>query len=360
MKVVDIQHRGQVAPLYKEFKPPLIIFHSTDEFESTKIYTKAIKIRNFVELLQFIQDKFSANQHFTIVQDYEVWLATNETEVRIYLDITGRLYPFYINDEIVKTDTGWIKLFAYQMRKDGSVIVFTSSGIWTVSAIQWSVSMAEKQNYKTPYWKVKYRGGLPYINRLEMYMNKRKPTRFHYNVAMAFMNPLSPAFGDIKMAFKMMGKRTNNYLNVREEDYERFLKSKPMKEALMDILKTIIPELKKEIQQGIPATDIVEYIKKLKDIAVEKKDINGMIKVLDKVVELGYEENAVISSGSERPMLKSVEALPDPFEEEEPKQIPSPEKDLDDETADTIREDLNFPDSYEMKDYEQLITSEKD
>jgi len=202
MKIVNLKEKNSVDNIYKQIKCKLVIYHSTDEFKESEYYENAIMLHNYAELMGFIQDVFgSAEGGFGVnvmpTERYNVWLFTNEKEIKLqYSHYSGGWTYFLINGERVATDGGWIRLIAFKIHTGGVVAVYTSSGIWQATSFKFAISMAEKTEYRTYY----YRKSLTtrdYQSRLYRLMEVKYPREYHYRVIMAFMHPLSPAFGDI-------------------------------------------------------------------------------------------------------------------------------------------------------------------
>jgi hypothetical protein len=294
MNLIDLStFTEDVSPKYIGVPQPMYVYHSTEEFEeNVKDY---ILIKNIFQFYNFIKENKIEEPRWHNIYQKNVWLATNEKHIPIQVDIYGSVTYKLDNNKPVPTDNCYIRLCSLQVFKY-TYLLWTSSGLYNVSLKSWELSAG----IKTQFMKTrisKETGYKPYPERLEKALGRKKSTVRDMQFLLMLINPLSDAFLDTDACFRRV------FPEIRKKDRDKYLNTDRFKKLFVQQLGKLMPELVKGIQKHNTPDDIGEYLKKMREAALEKGSTQDQIEALNVALKLGYADK-IIHTGND---LKALE-----------------------------------------------------
>jgi hypothetical protein len=361
MKLVDLTTWARpVAQIYSAIPQPMTVYHSTDEFESN--VQNATRIETFGELMDFVfKNKISlvytTDNRYVDVRKYNVWVKSIDGFIPDFADDFGNIY--YAKDaegQPIPTDGCWVELF-FITPTPAKLVLFTSAGLNTAGITKWTVTGAIRPTFIQESVPDKRQGSNSYEAKLAKLISRRKPDVKFTKLALALLSSDSESFLDVNKAVSITFGHT-----VRAADREKIIESQAFREAVMSVIKTLFPSLAPAIRKEHNPEKLSGMLATIWNIAENSKDIDKMLKVFDKITQVGYEENTAISDSrlpvpgliSDGKQTAREISFPDPFQlsqNEAKDEDAGSEK--DEEEIETLKEDLDYPQSFIMQDEEE-------
>lgn len=365
MRVVDLRNAGiKFHVAYNEVEQPMYVYHSKDEFYENEVNNLPSEepiaiVDTWMEFGQWMQDtakktgvpfRYQTAFKWLDVRPYNVWIKTvDELVPDIALHdgtITYKTEVVNGKNEFIPTDGCYIKLF-FITPTPTMFILYTSSGIHAISMTKWDLTAAVRTQF---FQEKNNRAGknkeVTYQENMGKMLRKRKPDVRMIKVASIMLNPASETFLDFEKTIQLVYRSS-----LKAADRMKLLESPAFKEALMSTIKIMYPSLGKKIKETIPPEELARFLKKMMDISETDGDVDKMLKVIDKVVEVGYtEEVATNPLGLPLPS-PVIGELDDPLQPNRVEMKIPPK--AEEEELDDIKKDLDYPQSFVMDNYDE-------
>jgi hypothetical protein len=293
MKIVNINDMKSVNSVYFDIPQPMYAYHSNDEFKEyvMKEGTPYIMIQNFPDYYNFLKKNnidvnYRSENKFVDLQPYNVWIQTIDKYMPDYADIDGTIYYKFNTGEskYIETDGCWIKL--YKMTPTSSKhILYTSSGVHTVGINKWDVTAAIRTQFQNE--RDTRRGGnkeFAYKTALERLIKLRKPNVRLLKASVALLSSDSPTFLDVNAVMR------NQFPNIKKQDRYVVLQSEAFRRSIMEVIKILMPELGGAIRKNFDPDKMGKMLDSMWNIAEDSKNVDSMLKIFNRVTEVGYEE----------------------------------------------------------------------
>ncbi len=359
MRLVDVRNIKSVATIYSHIPQPMYVYHSVEEFENNALikhtpamvqpYTLIKGMGDYYEFLHKnkINTDYDPDNVYVDLRKYNVWIKTVDTFVPETADAQGNItYKGDADGNSIPTDGVYIKLY-FLTPTPSRHVLYTSSGLHTVGMSKWDMTGAERYSFlqeKLPATK-----GEGYQNRLAKMLRTKRPTVKFMKLAMALMVSDSDSFLDIDKAVRVAFGQS-----IKKADRMKLLESPASRSSLMSTLKTLFPDLAPAIRKNHSPEDMAKMLATMYGIAEEDKNIEKMMRVFDKIKEVGYEEHTIINEQmpSSVPLIaptgnnnqltdgKTTIQLPDYTKAAEET------KEKVEQELEEIKENLDYPNSY--------------
>jgi len=364
MRIVNTADVKAPAVCYVNVPQPMYVYHNNEEFIQNEL-NPCIKEKKIINVIKSFADyqtfiikynlnlTYDANNRYIDIRPYNVWIKTIDKFIPDYANIYGDI--FYVkgeNDEPIPTNGCYIQLF-YLSATPTRHIMFTSSGIHTIGMTKWEPTAAIRENFRQEY-QTRNSDKATYERKLNKILNKKIITVPYMKMVMSMFNPVSHCFLNPSKAAKVAFGPL-----VRESDREKLLETQAFRKALMQTLKTLFPDLPAKFREKIPPEQMAEYMIKAMGIAEDQEDVDKMLKVFEKMKEVGYEENMQVQNNV--PLLPAPESMSNGSPIMESKQIPASAeltKEEAEKQLDILRDDTGSIDSYVMQEFEDEVTNE--
>lgn len=362
MRIVNVKDIKSVSTIYSHIPQPMYIYHSWEEFTNNvspvdENEQKVIQIIGMGDYYEFLHNNnintdYDPDNVYVDLRKYNVWIKTVDKFIPDYADAQGNIfYKPGANGNPIPTDGVYIRLY-FLTPTPSRHVLYTSSGLHTVGMSKWDMTGAQRVSFiqeKVPATK-----GEAYQIRLKKFLKTKRPTVRFMKLAMALMVSDSDSFLDVDKAVNAAFGSS-----VKAADRLKILESPAFRSSLMTTLKTLYPTLAPEIRKGHSPKEMAEKLTVLWDKAVNSGDIEKMIKVFDKITEVGYEENTSVTDDR----VPQVRLISDKSEEADGIKLPDYNKlsektiektaELTDEELDLRRKEQDYPDSYVMPEQEE-------
>lgn len=309
MRLVDIKNIKLVADTYRVIPQPMVIYHSKAEFEANEDVNAVHLATDFPTLL-FIFQKLKVDMNyyglqagssrFQLLMDKNIWIKTIDAHIPSIAEKDLTIYyEKDANNNPIPTDGCYIKLFAI-LPLPNKVVLFTSSGMHNVGITKWDVTAAVRTQFAA---EGDYRGttnSTIYQQRLEKLKIKSRPNTEMYKIVFALLHPSSAGFMNMHKAVRLAGSK------LKQEHHEKLLQSPMFRNAMIQIMKMILPQLKNEVHQQFPPEKMIGMLAKAYEVAVQKENFDQILEVFDKLKEVGYEEMQVTNDQTQLPQLPSI------------------------------------------------------
>jgi len=339
MKTVDVREYKSVNMIYSAVPQPMYVYDSTEEFEEN-VERPALLARTMAEYFEFlvankIDTTYKPNDKYVDFRPYNFWIKTIDTDLALTMTRGGEIS--YATDESGKripTNGIYVKVF-FLTPTPVRHVLYTSAGLRSVGMTKWDITGAVSDQFQQEKDVRHSMSTLDkYNEKLEKLKNKRKPDVNHMRVAMSLFNPKSSMFLDINKAVKTVYGST-----IRVNDRAVVLQSEAFRKALMSTFKTLFPELAPIIRKNIDPEKMASMLTEIYDIAKNKEDVDKMLKVFDKVKEVGYEESTTVNMAN-IPMLPPTNA--DKYIDGEPDKKTLPEPKPVEEVTEALRDEYGY------------------
>lgn len=338
MKLIDLSQGGkkQINSKYMVAPQPMPIYHSEEELDTSE--RNPVKLRGFADYYYYAEKNNIIGQSYITVKD-NLFVKTTDKFLPDYTDTSEDIHLVLDdNKKPIPVESCWVRIYViYGM--EHKHLLYTSSGIWSVSIKSWRISAGPKTQYSAVTRKNKSRASKngtkhyqEYINKL---INKKIPDKRSVRLAHLIFNPLSPYFFSPDKAIKKV--YPNDY--IRKEDYSRFLNSTQFRRTFMSELGLILPTLTKSIRDAIKEEDLAAYIKKIIAKSVDKETSEEAMSRIKDVIHLAYEDPTGKIKAKEVPLIQDAKFTED-------KQL----EEYANDQLEQVKKDLNYPDSYIMED----------
>jgi hypothetical protein len=360
MKLVDLTTwKRPVTQIYNAVPQPMVVYHSTEEFEAN--VQNATRVETFGQLVDFtyknnISLVYTTDNRYVDVRKYNVWIKSVDRFIPDYANNFGDIY--YAKDENeqpIPTDGCWVELF-FITPTPAKLVLFTSAGLNTAGITKWTVTGAIRPTFIQEAIADNRKASDTYQTRLAKILNKRKPDVKFTRLAFTLLSSDSEYFLDVEKAVKA------TFHNIHAVDREKIIGSQAFREAIMNVIKTLFPTLAPAIRKEHDPDTLSKMLKVMWGIAEGSKDIEKMLKVFDKITQVGYEESTTIIDNrmplpihlTDGKQTATEIDFPDPFalSQATATNEPSDLKD-DEEEIEALKEDLDYPQSFIMEDEEK-------
>lgn len=352
MRLVNLlEWTRPVAQVYANVPQPMAVYHSTEEFEAN--VQNAVRITTFGQFHDYALNNgisliYNSVTRYVDVQRHNIWIKTVDRFRTDTADNYGNIsYQKDANGQPIPTDGCWIQLF-FITPTPARIILYTSSGVNTTGLTKWQPTAAIRPTFIQEAVPDKTKNSVTYDAKLQSLLTRRKPNVAFTRLAMALFASDSESFLDIEKSTKLVFGH-----NVRSTDREKLLTSPAFKEALMTTIKTLFPSLAPAIRKQHDPDKLAGMLQTIWDLAAGSKDVDKMLKVFDKIADVGYAENGMISSAPMLPVPpQRLEAFPDPnlLSENIAKDDIADTK--QEEEIATLKAELDYPESFIMQDKE--------
>ena len=361
MRLVDANTIKSKAVCYNNIPQPMVIYHSTEEFEANEKDT--LKADCFDALLMILRKlevplKYGVTTHildnYVPIYPYNLWLKTVDKFIPDSANWGGDItYVKGDNDQSIPTDACWVKL-QYVLPTPIKLILYTSSGVNSVGITKWDVTAAVRSQFVIEKDLRKVNDPARYEAMVNRYLNRTRSDLKMYKFTTAFLMPSSPTFLDLDASAK---NTFGSY--IKTKDRHRILISPSFRSSIMQMLKIFVPELKQQVKTDFPPEKMIEMLSTAYGIAKDTKKVSDILAVFKELREIGYEETTAINDQRQLPAIPLV----DESKTGKPTEIatlPANEelgKEVSEETFNKIREDLDYPEGF-ISNFDEL--SEED
>lgn len=354
MRIINVQEeKKSIAICYAQVEQPMCVYHSYQELMAYQ--QPNIQNGNFVLVNDFadyqrminllkIDLNYNPNIRYVNLVEPNIWIRTVDKVVPKSANIKGEITnELDANGKEIPTDGVFIRLY-FILPTPTRHVLFTSSGVHTIGMTKWNMTGAIREWYTQEADARTRAGGNSYQTYIEKLSNKRRPDVNYIKIAFSIFHPMSPNFMDIDNSIKNVhGSR------IKAADREKLIKSKAFKEAMISAIKILFPELVTAVRNEIPPEDMAKKLANIYKIAEDSNDIDKMLKVFQKIEDVGYSAQSDPISN----MLGMGTGLSDPLIGDGKK------KPEDIDKLSEIREKDNMPGSYIAKPVdEELLTTD--
>jgi hypothetical protein len=184
------------------------------------------------------------------------------------------------------------------------IVGFTSTGVNSFGISKWNPTGAVRSQFLQELSNKIVGTGARYQEALERMRLKKKPNVDIYKFLFAFLHPNSTGFLKVNKA------RALSFGNkIKADDSEAIFQSQMFRQAMIQVTKMMIPELKKVARERFPVTAVVEMLGTAYDKASGADgSVKEILEVMDKAITMaGYEEE--VHTQDDRPQLPSINSL---------------------------------------------------
>ena len=357
MKSIDVfdpNVRLQVDEFYITVDQPMHVYHSPEELHENEIKDSDVPVQvieNKTEFFAFTDtflSKVVKNQPYSFIGQ-KIFLRTCDEYVPDTFDVKhGYSYKLDENGERIPTAGVYVRLYGAAIFTN-KVIVYTSAGKFLISIVEYKIYGGTKTNFKytlNPFLVDRPEGSrdVDYATRLKRISLKRKPDINMTRAVWSLLNPNAPNFMDLAQTLKI------HFKTIRVADRHVVLQTQAFQKALIMALKTLYPDLKKAVKENIKPEDLVAFLQTMMTKAADKS-VDDMIKVFDKITEVGYAEQITYGGGVDMilpPTIPMNNSLP---------AIDAAKKDIE---SKELEEELNYPKSYVQNKVNSFLDDEFD
>lgn len=354
MRIIDVvKEKKSIAICYAQVEQPMYVYHSFEELMQEN--ARHIAGGNFVLVNHFLDYQrminllkidlnYNPNKRYVDLIEHNIWIKTTDEFIPDSANRFGEIvYVLTDKGEKIPTDGVYVRLY-FILPTPSRHVLFTSSGVHSIGMTKWEITGAIREWY-TQESDARTRGrGTSYQDYITKLANKRRPDVAYIKLAFAIFHPMSPDFMNIERSVKKIwGTR------VKTEDREKLIKSKAFKEAMISAIRVLFPELVNAVRNEIPPEDMAKKLAEIYKMAVDSKDVDKMLKVFQKIEDVGYSSQSDPISN----LLGMGDSLSDPLKkDDETKKIEAAK-------LEEIRQNDNSLDAYISKPAnEDLISLE--
>jgi len=353
MRIVNVGLIKSVSTIYSHIPQPMFVYHSWEEFSNTVFNVSEdrknlVIIKGMGDYYEFlhknkINTDYDPDNVYVDLRKYNVWIKTVDKFVPDYADAQGNIfYKPDANGQFIPTDGVYIKLY-FLTPTPSRHVLYTSSGLHTVGMSKWDMTGAQRPSFLQE--KVPANKGQAYKDKIAKLMKTKRSTVAFMKLAMSLMVSDSESFLDIDKSTKAaFGTR------VKKEDRLRLLESPAFRSSLMQVLKTLYPTLAPEIRKIHSPEEMAKRLATLWGTAEKSEDIDKMIKVFDKITEVGYKEHSEVTDNT-IPLVPLISDKTEQTADKEVVELPDYTELADKELA-KRREEQDYPKSYVMPEPE--------
>jgi hypothetical protein len=319
MRLIDANTIISKEKVYGLIPQPMIRYDNYEEF-SIDMSKNNIQFRlatSFPELLIIFRDLQldlsyrslgsapygNGSRTATLLDDKNIWIKTVDKFIPDVVGLDGEIH-YAIKDSIpIPTDGCYIKLCAI-MSLPYRIVGFTSTGVNSFGISKWNPTGAVRSQFLQELSNKIVGTGARYQESLERMRLKKKPNVDIYKFLFAFLHPNSTGFLKVNKA------RALSFGNkIKADDSEAIFQSQMFRQAMIQVTKMMIPELKKVARERFPVTAVVEMLGTAYDKASSTNgSVKEILEVMDKAIAMaGYEEE--VHTQDDRPQLPSIGSL---------------------------------------------------
>jgi len=329
MRVINISEKDSSAMCYSQIPQPMYVYHSQEEFLANVRATRQL-VTGPADYYDFITRNnldltYNSNNKYVNVVDLDIWIKTIDKFVPSHADFSGLVH--HVGEEennLIPTDGVYIQLFFITPTPTRHVL-FTSSGVHSVGMTKWQPTGAIRYNYSQ---ESDPRRGMDkseiYKERLEKILRKRAQSVQSVKIVMALFNPISKYFCD----FDGIMKRVVPW--IKADDRQKYLQTESFRSTIMAVFKILYPELAPAVREKHSPEVMAAKLEDMFEIAKKSGNIKDMVLVYEKIVALGYEENALINDTTGKVIKSGYVQLPENAESaKQPLSVSDTDKFLD-------------------------------
>jgi hypothetical protein len=283
MKEVRISDYKLVSPLYFSAPQPMLVLHSTKEFEDYVMNkTKSfILIRNATDLMEFIRERKLVGGSITDTTALNLWVATYE---KFIPDVWSRddivMWKLNEKNELIPTDNCFVRVYAIDLANTKAVFLYTSSGVYAAGLTAWLVSAAVKPQFtRVSTTNRKQLGGKDHNANLRKFIERKRSSVRDALVIGRMLNERSPYYMNPFDAVKsVFGSK------LRKKDIPLYISSQRIAKLFIQELGVIMPTLEKAFLENIPDKDVVKMATDMFNKALEKGTTENQMDVFNLII----------------------------------------------------------------------------
>lgn len=282
MKEIDLRNMtGRVSPKYIDVPQPMLVLHSTQEL--INLPGNKIVIDGVGDFYQFMKthNLLEMSTYANII-DLNVWLATGEKFVPDYFTEYDVIMWKLEGNQAIPTDNCYIRLY-FVLSVKRMYLLFTSSGLFSVSLTKYELSAA----VKSQYIRVATRNTTTLGNRehyqenLKRLLDKKTSTVRNTRLFYILFSRESPYFLNVDEAIKVVYGGA-----IKAKDRKRLIESFNFQRTFLKELEYFMPELKLAFQKNITDDQMVNMALTIFDKSTEKGTTDDMIKAYDLIYQM--------------------------------------------------------------------------
>jgi len=349
MRLINIFNEDKKADKRYHLLPqPMTVYHSTEELllgegfgtlEEMKASKNAYLVTNydeFIYLMNSIRTVSGANEYD--IRHFNAWfkskdqfiptICNNSSDVQFQLDENGNKIP---------TDGCYVRVY-YIIFSYNRFSLITSAGINNIFLTKWDITAAIREDYRNSTGNPK---NVDKTKKYEEYKNRifarTKPSSAHIRLVHSLFNPMGNLFLNFPKAMKLA------FPTIHKNDYENLLQTKAFRSAIMELIKSLQPELKTSILKEMPADEVAKWIKQMVTNTLEGDNFKDKKEALEFIIDKAYTDNTIMNAGVQVPLLPQQPNQP--LLPSNPKMIDESGT-LEEESLEDIKGELNYPEGF--------------
>ena len=288
-----------IHSFYFNIKEKLPIYYSKDTLYKREMGKNIFIFNTVLDIFRFVGDyktgKISVNDgsYFKVAKPTDMifadnasfFLNTSAVDHYIPLDLKYRDTEVHYTD-IKTNDSIYIKIYRISSSMSNILILYTSSGIWSLNPFSSMISGAVKFQYKYTILAGTVSDDLKeqrYEKRLKKILTAKRASIYDMRLFNNVFNPISPAYLDIDKAIR------NVYgALVRPRDRKKIIEAERIKKLLVGELMKLMPDLAKGLRKYNSPDELGNYLKEMRESAIEKGTTNEQAQVFALILQAAY------------------------------------------------------------------------
>ena len=281
---------------YFEVPQPMPIYYSTDKLYEHEMGKTLFIFNNDLDVYRFMDQinkgeieaaviaKFKSRNEIVFKDTVSVLLNTHQRDKYIPFDVG------YKDNEIkysnVKAKDIYIKIYKMAVVNHKAIMLWTSSGKNLISPLGSKVSAAVKFSYKyanVNIYRTREIKDELYQKQLNKILTGKRTTIDDLRLFNNIFNPISPHYLDGDGAIiAAYGRR------IKRKDMDKVLRAQRIKKILMGELIKMLPDLAEGLRKFNTPEDLGTYLRKMRDLALEKGSIKEQTEVFSLILHSAY------------------------------------------------------------------------
>ncbi|MFA4916693.1 MAG: hypothetical protein WC974_08970 [Thermoplasmata archaeon] len=308
MRLVNIAEENIRADRhYHSLPQPMTVYHSTEEFlvgehflskEAFRAYPDNVLIEDYNQFTALVQKiaKIGYNEYdFT---PYNCWFKTKDEFVPESYDNENKIiYKKDENGDLIPTDGCYVRVY-YTIYSMNRFVLVASSGLNNIFFTKWDLSAAIRSQFASsstaPNAKNREKRYEDYKNRT---FARPKATANHIKLVHSLFNPLSDLFLDLPRAMKIA------FPKIKANDRTLLLQTKAFRSSIMELIKSLQPDLKTKLIAAMPPEAIAGWMKEMIQTAITGDNFKDKKEALEFILDKAYTDNTIVNQGLQIPLL---------------------------------------------------------
>ena len=370
MRLVDAKMVKSKAECYNYIPQPMPVYHSTEELRANE--PNAEICSSFEETLAWLKEKevsidyrgvTTVNRIRSLLK-YNLWFKTVDKFVPDYADLAGVIcYKTTDNGEFIPTDGCYIRAY-FLIPLSTKLVFYTSAGVNSINMMKWEVTAAVRTQFQNEK-DLRKSSNKEVVRQenLDRLLRRRKGSTNMYQFVFALFSPQSSMFLNIDKSASFAFGST-----ISSKDRYKIFASESFRRAMIQIMKILMPELKKAVLSKFNAEQMAEMLATAYTKAEEGGKVADILAVFDKIKSIAYEEETTVNDTT----MPDLPRITDGREVGKPKEISLPadvngdtmpsKLELTKKEMEELKEDLDYPDAFIALDVSELegsITEEE-